>query len=91
MNELFFEESARLFERLEQELSLGRRDWAVRMPVHRAGDSLQCAFALPRGAAATKGSPPPGMPTFPSFQETLRDYGRRCGPSPEEGKLVAAP
>lgn len=41
------------FERLERELSLGRRDWAVRMLTSEA-------------AAATKGSTAPGVPTFPS-------------------------
>jgi hypothetical protein len=57
------------FERLERELSLGRRDWAVRMHAHRAGDSLQYALALTRGAAAaTKGSTAPCRPS--EFQVT---------------------
>ena len=60
------EEAERFFERLERELSLARCDWAVRMHVHPAGDSRQLALPLTRGAAATKGSPPPGVPTFPS-------------------------
>ena len=65
-DELSPEESERFFERLERELSLGRRDWAVRMHAHRAGDS-QYALALTRGAAAaTKGSTASGSPTFPS-------------------------
>ena len=45
------------FERLERELSLGRRDWAVRMPP---------TPLTSEAAAATKGSTAPGVPTFPS-------------------------
>jgi hypothetical protein len=40
-------ESERFFERLERELSLGSRDWAVRTHVHRAEDCLQ--YASQRG------------------------------------------
>jgi hypothetical protein len=91
-DELSPEESERFFERLERELSLGRRDWAVRMHVHRAGDSLQHALALTRGAAATKGSPPPGLPTFASSRRHSATTGGGVVVAlPGGGKLVAAP
>jgi hypothetical protein len=50
-DELSPEEAERFFERLERELSLGPRDWAVRMHVHRAEDRLQ--YASQRGEEST--------------------------------------
>jgi hypothetical protein len=50
-DELSPEESERFFERLERELSLGPREWLVRMRVHRAGDRLQ--YASQRGEGST--------------------------------------
>jgi hypothetical protein len=78
MDELSPEESERFFERLERELSLGRCDRAVRRHVHRAGDSLQHALALTRGAAAA-GVTTAGYADLSQFQVTRRDDGRRCG------------
>ena len=64
-------------ERLERELSLGRRDWAVRMRAHRAGDSLQYALALTRGAAAANERVNrAGCADLSELQVTLPDYGK---------------
>jgi hypothetical protein len=51
MDELAPEEFEGFFKRLERELSLGPRDWAVRMHVHRAEDRRQ--YASQRGEGST--------------------------------------
>jgi hypothetical protein len=71
------EEAARYFERLERELSAGRRDLAARIHIHRAGDRLQYAFALTRGAGRYEEVTTGACDDVSELQATLHHYAEK--------------